>query len=308
MSIKRYKIYCETDSKWEKVLLDESEAAPTTCPTNTAHTVTANSASIIATIGPNDVTITNDDGTHVSFPATAKKTPIFQPSIVPPGYYLYVTSAFDDIASGKHGKGDLFAVEEVGITADPVDGPFEKVEGRFLEHVYILGGSIGDRNTAGYKDWIQMTAFAPASAPTSTPGTGNADKVATGLGFNIIVPAVNGDWTVDGTTLEAGEINQDLCPVPNATQTGYWNWDPTASPSITSAAGDGDYDLFDAQLPLVRQANRILFWSTSGDITPSSLKGKKLLPHWLLRFEVCRYETGTLKGTARMTIARSKTV
>jgi hypothetical protein len=302
--ISKYRIYCETDSKYEYVW---GEDAPTKCPVDTAHTVST--VSIVQTIGDSLATIVNDDGSYANFPATAKKTPIFQPSIVPPGYSLYITSAFDDITNAKRGKGNLFAIEEVGITADPVDGPFEKVEGRFLEHVYILGGSIGDRNTAGFKDWIQMTAFAPASAPTSTPGTGNADKVATGLGFNIIVPNANdtGDWTVDGTTLEAGEINQDLAPVPNATQTGYWNWDPTQTPSVTPAAGDGDYDLFDAQLPLVRQANRILFWSTSGDITPSSLKGKKLLPHWLLRFEICRYETGTLKGTARMTIARAKT-
>lgn len=40
----KYKIYCETDGKWETVI---STSAPTACPVNGAHTVTAGSATII---------------------------------------------------------------------------------------------------------------------------------------------------------------------------------------------------------------------------------------------------------------------
>jgi len=51
MKVNKFKIYCETDAKWEFVLKEYSEAAPTTCPINTAHAVTANSVSIDFTTG-----------------------------------------------------------------------------------------------------------------------------------------------------------------------------------------------------------------------------------------------------------------
>lgn len=50
MKIYKWQIYCETDGKYEEVLLSSSEPAPTKCPVDTTHTVTANSASIIQTI------------------------------------------------------------------------------------------------------------------------------------------------------------------------------------------------------------------------------------------------------------------
>lgn len=46
MKILKYKIYCETDAKWEYVYKEESESAPTTCPINTAHTIVSNSVAV----------------------------------------------------------------------------------------------------------------------------------------------------------------------------------------------------------------------------------------------------------------------
>ena len=59
MSIRRYKIYCEADSKWERWFLDEDDPEPTTCPIDTAHTITADSVTIVGTTGPTDVNVTN---------------------------------------------------------------------------------------------------------------------------------------------------------------------------------------------------------------------------------------------------------
>ena len=55
MAVHHYKIYCETDAKWERWYLDESDPAPTTCPTDTAHTVTAESVSVVEVVGPLNV-------------------------------------------------------------------------------------------------------------------------------------------------------------------------------------------------------------------------------------------------------------
>jgi hypothetical protein len=46
----KYKVFCETDNKWEYVILEDGSPAPTTCPTNTAHTITISTLSIVETI------------------------------------------------------------------------------------------------------------------------------------------------------------------------------------------------------------------------------------------------------------------
>jgi hypothetical protein len=50
----KYKVYCETDNKWECVI---ASAEPTVCPTNGAHTLRAGSANIL------DKDILVNDGT-----------------------------------------------------------------------------------------------------------------------------------------------------------------------------------------------------------------------------------------------------
>ncbi len=253
-----------------------------------------------------NTTILDDDAKGVHWPATSQRTPVFQPSVVPPGYLYYVTGAFDDIAGSSRGNGPQIGMSRTGAGS-------VVVEGRMLEHCYILGGEIGQKG-GQFDDHISMEVYAPASAPTSTAGVGNTDKVATGSGFNILVPVPggDGDWTVDGSTMEAGEINQDLCPVRNATVSGYWHWDPDASPSITPVADpgnpDGEYDLFDAELPIVRQANRLPLLA-SGEVTPDTLKGKKILPHWTYKFTMTVVtNSGAVEAVGVLRMARKKTV
>lgn len=209
---------------------------------------------------------------------------------------------------GKRGAGRSFALKQ--------NGPgLAQTEGRFLEHVYVHGGIVADATNADVYDWIEMEVCFPASVPASQVGTGNCSKVPTGLGFNILIPAPlnDGDWQVDGTTLEIGEINLNLCPVPNSSGAGYWNWDPDVTPSLTPVADvgnpDGVYDLFDADLGAqVRQANRLPL-RAGGPVTPQALKGKKLLPHWLLRFRISRTDAvGEVAGSALMQVSRRTTV
>ena len=52
-----YKLYCETDSKWEYVW---SETPPTQCPTNTAHTIDADSAVNEKKVATNETRIIAD--------------------------------------------------------------------------------------------------------------------------------------------------------------------------------------------------------------------------------------------------------
>lgn len=297
-----------------------------------------------------------------------KKTPLMNPNVLVPGYLFYATGAFDDVTNGKRGTGTFMEITQDGAGQDTM-------EGQFIEHVYVHGGSFGVHNEAA-GDWVEMVAYAPASSPTdrTSEQDGNADKVgvlgvtsvsgtfqagevvsggtsghaggvvappasnqmkvanATGsftqgetvtgatsgatatvaavISINMIVPngTSSGYWNVDGSTLVAGELNENLAPVPNDDDTGYWNWDPEASPSITPAAGDGAFDLYDQNIPLVRQANRLGALLHEKDCCPESLKGKKFLPHWKILFRVNRATTGVLTTQFILKTSRKSTV
>jgi len=220
--------------------------------------------------------IVNEDETLANFPQTTRKTPIFQPSVVPPGHLFYGTSRFDqDDQSQEIGEGGAIIFN----TSTPDD--VVVIEGRFHDYVYILGGRICAW-ASSVNDEVSLDTVFPASAPASTPGVGNA-SLHPELGF--FYPAENGDFTVDGSTLEVGTINQNLCPVPAAEDnTGFWNWDPTQNPSITPAPNqDGAYHLFAVEIVAVRQANK--YPVKDGEVTPAAgIQGKKVLPHWLWRF------------------------
>ena len=241
------------------------------------------------------------EGAVVNWPQTSPqedggdgtRTPILLPNIIPPGYLAYITGAFDNISTDTRGEGDQMVVTRTDVGQ-------QTKEGRFLEHFYVLNGSYRAADPALITDWVSMHLYGGAStSPTNTPGTGNADKVTYG-GGNLFKPnsAGTGDWTVDGTTLEAGEINQGLVPIPaysGGVAVGYWNWDPEVSPSITPVTDpdnpDGGYHLFDFAVGVMaRQANRLPLKGGCENCVPEPVKGKKILPHWTIVFTVNRSE------------------
>jgi hypothetical protein len=306
--ITHHRIHCTTESAWKDWWLPEDDPAPTTCPDDSAHEITAGSAVEKETVGPAEVAIKNDDGTSANFPQTAGGTPIVQPNVVPPGYYFYGSGAFDDITGKKRGIGEQIVIEVEGPNAE------DTIEGQFFDHVYILGGFLEALNP-GIRDWCSLTMIAPASAPEDRTGTndGNANKINLGP-FSIIIPAPggDGDWNVDGSTFDAGELNKGLVPVPNGAGIGYWHWDPTQNPSIypvaNPASPDGAFDLYDGQIELARQANRYPV-TAPGNVTPAAaVKGKKVLPHWKWKFEVHREEAGTVQVAVRLDTARASTL
>jgi len=53
-TVNKYRVYCTTDSKYEYTW---SETEPTTCPTNTAHSIDASKTTIVDQVDPNIMTI-----------------------------------------------------------------------------------------------------------------------------------------------------------------------------------------------------------------------------------------------------------
>ena len=46
-SVVKYRLWCNTESKWEYIILEENENAPTTCPADPSHTIDTTKTSII---------------------------------------------------------------------------------------------------------------------------------------------------------------------------------------------------------------------------------------------------------------------
>lgn len=57
----RYKVWCSTDSKWESWYLPSTASAPTTCPTNTGHTIDSGLTSQITYVTSSDVELVTSD-------------------------------------------------------------------------------------------------------------------------------------------------------------------------------------------------------------------------------------------------------
>jgi len=309
MQIKHYQIHCETDG-WQDWYLPEGDAAPTTCPVDTEHAVTEDSTVVLETIGPDSVEILNDDGEIANWPMTESRTPISVPNIVPPGYYAYITGAFDNVAGNSLGNGEQMVVEKT----DEGDGT---LTGQFIDHFYVLNGSYHDDDGAKIRDWVTMHLYAEASTPAVAPGgDGNADLYAP---YFVPNHAGTGGYNVDGAALTVGEINTGLVPLPayNAAgqPIGHWNWDPTQSPSITPiAVGDmgapnGHYALLSVPAGIIgRQANRLPLKGGCQNCVPEVVKGKKILPHWKIVFTLHRSAAGSTGVAFEMKVARKRTV
>ena len=223
------------------------------------------------------VQIQNEDASLANFPKTSRNTPIFQPSVIAPGDLFYGTGALDSESAMGIGEGQLLAFHATAPNQVVV------VEGRFAQYVRILGGVIRCWSST-MEDQLSMEIIFPSSTPPETPGTGNAV-----LAGGVFVPvASGGTHTVDGSIMEVGDINQDLCPVPTTPGTGFWNWDPDQTPSITPApTRDGNYHLIPAELSVLRQANK--YPVADLDVTPAAgIQGKKVLPHWIWRFTLTK--------------------
>ena len=250
-------------------------------------------------------------------PTTADGVPIKLSNHIPRAHYFWGTGAFDDFqptppASGR-GSGELISWQTNGDAGDVATK-----EGRFFEHVYILGGTISSKN-GDFGDHVSLDVIAPASAPEARPGNdGNASKVElySGAPVSLFVPtqAADGAWEVDGAAMEAGQVNANLVPVPardaDDNPVGWWDWDPDQTPSITpNYDQQGGYNLFDQELKLARQANCYPVMAPHQSVTPeAAVKGKKILPHWLWRFTLVRGdEPGAVKVAIRLDTARKLT-
>lgn len=61
----KYRIYCDTEAAWKEVIVDATAPLPSTCPTNTSHTVNASSVDEIARKSDLEFSV-KEEGTHTN--------------------------------------------------------------------------------------------------------------------------------------------------------------------------------------------------------------------------------------------------
>lgn len=211
-----------------------------------------------------------DDGKLVVVPFPARD-----------GFKTFFTGAGDDLAptppaSGR-GQGTQLAVGFLSSESFPLT---KTIELQWSEPIQIHDGQ-GQVEPAvewSVKDFLSMTARLPAtSAVVNGGGTGNANLVPTGLGYNLIVPAAgNGGHDV---TLA------DAVPVP-ASGAGYWEADPvTGAVSASPNPGLGSYHLLDIQVEAIF-ANKIPLGQGTGVFDIEAYRVEDIHPNWKLIIEI----------------------
>jgi len=207
--------------------------------------------------------------------------------------------------TGNANKGGVLAIDNKNGTFQAGDVLTGGTSGHTAAVAAVLADTelqVAHIGTGAFEDDEEVTG-------SISSATADVDGLIAG---NMFVPAAdNGFWNVDGSALTVGEINENLVPVPNpgTPQAGFWNWDPDVDPSITPAPSqDGSYDLYDIDIPLVRQANRISVLMHEKGCCPPNIRGKKLLPHWIFRFYVHREAAGPVSVAFVMKFGRRSTV
>lgn len=211
-------------------------------------------------------------------PHTEDGRPMIQPVTLDRGLWHWYHSAGDDLTNGR-AEGPVFALT---VTSQDPDA---HVEWQYNDWVEMAGGVAFFKN-AEVGDYVSFKLTFPATSGTSTPGTGNANKVSIGTGINMFVPAAgDGDWTIDL------EDRDQVCPVLAEGQTGYWEWSwpdegvGAVSPGIP---GNSYYNLFDFPIdPATRFIPRVnLLGSGEARFLPENVHPTDLLPHWKVRCDL----------------------
>lgn len=110
--LNKWRIYCETDAIYEYIWVSDDDPNPTTCPTNTSHTITSSLTRIVETREPSVVTISQEStktGSHyewvsIQFDAIANTTTTYTFSYP---YAINILSAM--VQTGVENKGDTLS-------------------------------------------------------------------------------------------------------------------------------------------------------------------------------------------------------
>jgi hypothetical protein len=207
----------------------------------------------------------------ISEPVASDGKPFVLPNIFPGDVILNFAGRAD--GGGIRYNGDMFEAEKVG--AGDTYRSFS-----FQDGVFLTGGLVSWAN-GGYQCTATLDLYSSASTveDPETPGTGDCNLVATGLGFNMIVPAA-GDGSKNLVTFAPIPAEDDETSEKN----GYWEYtDPWVGAGEISAGvpGASKFNLFDAAIKLSHFCDaHLLPESGKQELNIQNVKPKWILPQW----------------------------
>jgi hypothetical protein len=166
------------------------------------------------------------------------------------GWLTWFTGFGDDpapVTTTGRGEGQ----QMIAYIEDGYD--YAEVSFSFAEPIHVHDGQVywGDEGTFKPTDTFSIGVDIPATIATESPdGYGNCNKVDTGFGFNIFVPAMGGPgyWDIDLST------DAYISPVTvyGSDPNGYWDLDETTGFARSADEfGKGYYNMFDVPMPRV---------------------------------------------------------
>ncbi len=250
MKVKIWKIYCESDDQWERWYLPEDDPAPTTCPVNTLHNVTADSVSSVGVIGDDFARSADGSLRTVPTPATEAYEMCDRDILIKTG--IYDARAQAVIAGAVSPDGDIaYAATSPGVRGNSIS----------VEHTAGDSGA-GHENRALDASVTYNTGSIEVQVIYGTDGSGNpivptAGAVAAMLaGKNDLLmhvfPTLLGDGSdlvqVTAATALAGGQTDSLSDV-KISPTNYTKgeWSELQQVGIYKDDGQGNYVLCDDQ-------------------------------------------------------------
>lgn len=248
-----------------------------------------------------DGTLTFNDGTkdwdnnnainilrdyHQIFHETSDRRQLIAPNRIPSGYSLYVAGECDDMTSGAYGGGDPMLFDSTNPTRDF----------RQLNHYYAIGVRAKWHN-CNFDNYMTAILKAPASQGL-TNQSGDYTKYNIGGPYNMIIPVAigTGDWDMDISAFQANGKVLKATPVPQAGNTGWFDYDSSTNTLTRNMTQTGGYNLYDFDVNL-HAFGRKCWASPSGEtaLDITDLVGKLLYNCWVLSFEFGK-NTGSLSS------------
>ena len=271
MTLYKYRVWCEADSKWEYVWLEEGASEPSVCPVNTGHAITTNKTSVVET--------NKDDEVAIKGVSVEEGRLMQANNAVALGYTLYITGESDNLTTGAFGGGDPLKFNSSNAT-------------RYLQlksHFFGLGAKAIASSTCSLDHYFDGTMIAPATThEVLETGDYNKVEVVPSSGLYIFVPAApgTGAYSLD---LTAKITNTDILKttmVPSTGNAGFFDYDSETNvitPNLTQTGGYNAYS-FDVNLHAFGRK----LWVSPGEemgLDVSNLVGKKLFNMWKIKIE-----------------------
>lgn len=196
------------------------------------------------------------------------------------GYKTWFTGAGDQLSPLVRGGGQRIKLQ---WDANENRGA-KQIDLQFAEPVEMHDGGAfySPVNSWSIDDNMTVRLIMPATV-TTISGSGNCNRVASGLGYDVVVPAAgDGGHEVDLTT---------AVPVPDPNNQGFWNVDHDTGVITPGSPGASGFNLLTVEVPANFLRN-VPLGHPMGHFDIDAYKAEWVHPTWKIRIIVDKQSAG----------------